>query len=51
MELLAVKPRGGFMKIKPWEIEASLDVFVSVLVFCFMFLFVIDILYIVTAYI
>ena len=23
MELLAVKPRGGFMEIKPWEIEAS----------------------------
>ena len=23
MELLAFKSRGGFMEIKPWEIEAS----------------------------
>ena len=23
MELLVVKPRGGFIEIKPWEIEAS----------------------------
>ena len=49
MELLVIKPRDGFMDIKPWEIEASLMSLFQFLVFCFICLFVIDILYIVVA--
>ena len=49
MELLAFKPRDGFIEIKAMGDRGILDVFVTVLVFCFICLFVIGILYIVIA--